>query len=192
MERHGKIGATSYSKIPSMFDHRIRNSSIIKSNYHLEHEYQRKGAVNLFAAFDTRSGHVYAAVASRKRQVEFIAFLKQLDREVAGKVTTIHVVLDNVSAHKGKQVQAWLVEHPRFVLHFLPTHCSWMNQVEQFFSILQRKRLRFSDFADAATLKERLLAFVAEWNRDAHPFNWSTQSVSKVMAKCHSPSSPAA
>src|SRR5439155_17734576 len=70
----------------------------------LEHEYQRKGAVNLFAAFDTRSGHVYAAVASRKRQVEFIAFLRQLDREIAGKVTTIHVVLDNVSAHKGKQV----------------------------------------------------------------------------------------
>lgn len=155
----------------------------------LEHEYQRKGAVNLFAAFDTRSGHVSAAVASRKRQVEFIAFLKQLDREVVGKVTTIHVVLDNVSAHKGKQVQAWLVEHPRFVLHFLPTHCSWMNQVEQFFSLLQRKRLRFSDFTDTATLKERLLAFVQEWNRDAHPFNWSTQSVSKVMAKCHSPSS---
>ena len=64
-----------------------------------------------------------------------------------------------------------------------------MNQVEQFFSILQRKRLRFSDFADTATLKERLLTFVVEWDRDPHPFNWSTQSVSKVMAKCHCPSS---
>jgi len=158
----------------------------------LEHEYQRKGAVNLFAAFDTRSSHVYAAVASRKRQVEFIAFLKQLDREIAGKVTMIHMVLDKVSAHKGKQVRAWLIEHPRFVLHFLPTHCSWMNQVEQFFSILQRKRLRFTDLADVTVLTNCLLAFVAEWNRHAHPFNWSTQSVSKVMAKCHPPSPLAA
>src|SRR6266496_3400059 len=71
--------------------------ALIGKPIRLEHEYQRKGAVNLFAAFDTRSGHVYAAVASRKRQVEFIAFLKQLDHEVAGKVTAIHVVLDNES-----------------------------------------------------------------------------------------------
>jgi len=155
----------------------------------LEHEYRRKGAVNLFAAFDTRSGHVYAAVTSRKRQAEFIAFLEQLNREITAQVRTIHVVLDNSSIHKGKQVQAWMASHPRFVPHFLPTHCSWMNQVEQFFSILQRKRLRFSDFADTATLTHRLLTFVAEWNTHAHPFNWSTKSVSKVMAKCHRPSS---
>jgi len=58
-----------------------------------------------------------------------------------------------------------------------------MNQVEQWFSILQRKRLRFSDFPDLAQLSERLLAFVAEWNSYAHPFNWSTKSVTKVMAK---------
>lgn len=55
---------------------------------------------------------------------------------------------------------------------------------EQWFSILQRKRLRFADFADLATLQERLLAFVREWNQRAHPFNWSTQSVAKVMAQC--------
>jgi transposase len=158
----------------------------------LEHEYERKGTVNLFAAFDTRSGHVYAATASRKRQVEFITFLKQLDREIAAKVRTIHLVLDNSSIHKGKQVQAWLTGHPRFLVHFLPTHCSWMNQIEQFFSILQRKRLRFSDFTDTTALTHRLLAFVAEWNSSAHPFNWSTQSVAKVMAKCHHPSSLAA
>ena len=83
--------------------------------------------MNLFAAFDTRSGHVSAAVASRKRQVEFISFLQQLDHEIAAKVTRIHVVLDNNSIHKGKQIQACLAEHPRFLLHFLPTHCSWMN-----------------------------------------------------------------
>lgn len=150
----------------------------------VEHEYARKGALNLFAGFDTRTGTVYATTAERKRQVEFIAFLEQVDREMAPHITTIHVVLDNVRMHKGKQVQAWLAKHPRFMFHFPPVHCSWMNQVEQWFSIVQRKRLRIADFADKKHLAQRLLAFVAEWNAHAHPFQWSTKSVAKVMAKC--------
>ena len=153
----------------------------------VEHEYIRKGALNLFAGFDTRTGKVYATTAERKRQGEFIAFLEHVDREVAPGITTIHVVLDNVRMHKGKQVQAWLAKHPRFVFHFPPVHCSWMNQVEQWFSILQRKRLQIADFADKQHLAERLMAFVAEWNTHAHPFRWSTKSVAKVMAKCESP-----
>ena len=116
----------------------------------VEHEYGRCGALNLFAAFDTRTGKVYGMTAERKRQAEFIAFLEQLDREIPATVTTIHVVLDNLRMHKGKQVQAWLAKHPRFVFHHPPVHCSWMNQVEQWFSILQRKRLRIADFADKA------------------------------------------
>lgn len=150
----------------------------------VEHEYRRAGALNLFAAFDTRTGKVYARTAERKRQVEFIAFLEQLEREIPACITVIHIVLDNLIMHKGKLVRAWLAKHPRFVFHFPPTHCSWMNQVEQWFSILQRKRLGISDFADKAALNERLMAFVAEWNDYAHPFNWSTKSAAKVMAKC--------
>ena len=158
----------------------------------VEHEYTRKGALNLFAGFDTRTGTVYATTAERKRQVEFIAFLEQVDREMAPHITTIHVVLDNVRMHKGKQVQAWLAKHPRFVFHFPPVHCSWMNQVEQWFSILQRKRLRIADFADKKHLAQRLLAFVAEWNEHAHPYQWSTKSVAKVMAKCEDVAAKAA
>jgi transposase len=150
----------------------------------VEHEYGRCGALNLFAAFDTRTGKVYGMTAERKRQVEFIAFLEQLDREIPATIKTVHVVLDNLRMHKGKQVQAWLAKHPRFVLHHPPVHCSWMNQVEQWFSILQRKRLRIADFADKAALAERLQAFITEWNQVAHPFRWSTKSVAKVMAKC--------
>jgi transposase len=150
----------------------------------VEHEYKRKGALNLFAAFDTRTGQVYACTAPRKRQVEFIAFLEQLDREIPSTITLIHVVLDNLKMHKGKQVQAWLADHPRFAFHHPPVHCSWMNQVEQWFSLLQRKRLRIADFQDIQHLADRLLAFVEEWNQRAHPFNWSTKSVAKVMAKC--------
>ena len=153
----------------------------------VEHEYERKGALNLFAGFDTRTGKVYGHTAERKRQKEFIEFLEKLDREIPAEITQIHVVLDNLRMHKGKQVQAWLAEHPRFVFHHPPVHCSWMNQVEQWFSILQRKRLAIADFADKAELAERLHAFVAEWNQDAHPFHWTKKSVAKIMAKCEKP-----
>jgi transposase len=150
----------------------------------VEHEYGRCGALNLFAAFDTRTGQVYGQTAGRKRQSEFIAFLEQLDREIPETVTTIRVVLDNVVMHKGKQVQAWLARHPRFVFHHPPVHCSWMNQVEQWLGILRRKRLRIADFASKEHLAERLVAFIREWNEIAHPFNWTSKSVAKVMAKC--------
>jgi hypothetical protein len=150
----------------------------------VEHEYGRCGALNLFAAFDTRTGKVYGFTASRKRQSEFITFLEQLEREIPASVKTIHIVLDNLRMHKGKQVQAWLAKHPRFEFHHPPVHCSWMNQVEQWFGIARRKRLRIVDFASKEHLAERLMAFISEWNEIAHPFNWTSKSVAKVMAKC--------
>ncbi len=128
----------------------------------VEHEYERKGALNLFAAFDTRTGFVWGQTYERKRQEEFIAFLEYLDHQVPSYITTIHLVLDNLSVHKGKKVQAWLCQHTRFVFHYPPVHCSWMNQVEQWFSILQRKRLRIANFADKQVLAERLQAFIAQ------------------------------
>jgi transposase len=148
-----------------------------------EHEYKRAGALNLFAAFDTRSGKVYGACYERKRQQEFISFLEQLDREIDAVIKTIHLVCDNVSTHHGQDVTRWFVHHPRFVVHFTPVHCSWMNQVEQWFSILQRKRLRIVDFSSKDHLRAKLGQFICEWNQHAHPFNWSTKSVAKVMAE---------
>jgi transposase len=79
----------------------------------------------------------------RKRQEEFIAFLEYLDRHIPSYITTIHLVLDNLSVHKGKKVQAWVAKHPRFLFHYPPVHCSWMNQVEQWFS---RKFPHVGDF----------------------------------------------
>jgi hypothetical protein len=148
-----------------------------------EHEYKRAGALHLFAAFDTRSGRVYGHCAERKRQPEFIAFLEQLDCAIAASITTIHVVCDNVSTHHGQEVRKWLSQHPRFRFHFTPVHCSWMNQVEQWFSILQRKRLRIVDFESKDHLRAKIDQFIDEWNQQAHPFNWSTKSVAKVMAE---------
>jgi transposase len=118
----------------------------------------------------------------RKRQVEFIAFLSQLEQKLLVAKTHVYQVMDNLKMHKGKQVRDWLATHPRFVCHFVPVHCSWMNQVEQWFSILQRKRLRISDFASLDHLAERLMVYVSEWNAQAHPFNWSTKSAAKVRS----------
>jgi len=95
----------------------------------------------------------------------------------------IHLVCDHVSTHHGQEVRTWLAKHPRLIVHFTPVQGSWMNQVEQWFSILQRKRLKIADFASKDQLKAQLEQFIAEWNQQAHPFNWSTQSVAKVMAE---------
>lgn len=146
----------------------------------VEHEYVRKGALNLLAAFDTRTGHVIGILRRRKRQDEFIELLEAIDRATGAEVTLLHLVCDNVSIHRGKRTQAWLAAHPRFRMHFTPVHCSWMNQVEQWFSILQRKRLRATNFADLSDLESKLLAFIAQWNEAAQPFNWTAASFDKV------------
>lgn len=150
----------------------------------VEHEYKRCGALNLLAALDTRSGKVWGEIAPRKRQVEFIALLEQIDADLEASVTRVYLVLDNVRMHTGKQVRAWLEKHPRFLLVHPPVHCSWMNQIEQWFSILVRKRLRIADFASKEHLSERLEAFIREWNARAHAFQWTAKSFEKILAKC--------
>jgi DDE superfamily endonuclease len=152
-----------------------------------EHEDKRAGALNLFAAFDTRSGKVYGHCYDRKRQRECIAFLAALDLEIDERVRTIHLVCDNVSTHHGQEVQKWLANHQRFVMHFTPVHCSWMNQGEQWFSIRQRKRLRIVDFESKVHLDAKISQFIRAWNQQAHPFNWSTKSVAKGMATVPAP-----
>jgi transposase len=153
----------------------------------VEHEYKRDGALNLFAAFNTRTGKVIGQCFGRKRQKEFISFLEHVERETPSSITLIHIICDNVSVHHGKEVQRWLKKHPRFQFHFTPVHCSWMNQIEQWFSILQRKRFRFADFSSKEAMNEAIMQFISEWNSHAHPFNWSTKSVAKIMA--HAPES---
>lgn len=149
----------------------------------VEHEYRRAGATHLFAAFDTRSGHVYGVTARRKRQVEYLSLLEHLDQTVPMTITTVHLLADNVSVHHGKLVQHWLAAHPRFVAHFTPVHCSWMNPVEQWFGILRRKRLRSPNFPDLVALQAAIHQFIAEWNEIAHPFRWTTRSFEKILAR---------
>jgi len=149
----------------------------------LEHEYARKGALQLFAAFNLRSGEVVGVLRRRKRQVEFLELLEAIDAKHPASIRVIHLVCDNVSVHHGKLVRAWLVRHPRFQMHFTPVHCSWMNQVEQWFSILQRRRLTAPNFEDLLELERKVLAFIQQWNEQAHPFRWTKRSFDKVLAK---------
>jgi hypothetical protein len=149
----------------------------------IEHEYVRGGALNVIAAFDTRSGEVIEICRRRKRQVEFIELLEAIDQATPDSVTTIHIVCDNVRTHHGKQVQAWLEKHPRFRFAFTPVHCSWLNQVEQWFSILQRSRLTAPNFDDLDDLERALHAFAAQWNAQCHPFKWTERSFDKIRAK---------
>jgi transposase len=148
-----------------------------------EHEDKRAGALHLFAAFDTRAGQVYGHCDDRKRQREFIDFLEALDREIDEPISTIPLVCDNVSTHHGKEVRPWLAKHPRLVRHFTPVHGSWMNPVEQWCSILQRTRWRIAAVESKDHLRAQLDQFITEWKQLAHPFNWSTKSVAKIMAE---------
>jgi DDE superfamily endonuclease len=147
-----------------------------------EHEDTRAGALKLLAAFDTRSGQVYGPCDERKRQQEFIAFLEHVDHAMTAAMKTIHLVCDHVSTHHGKKVRTWLVNHARFVVHFTPVHCAWMNQVAQWLSILPRQRWRIVDVESKDHRRQKLAQCIREWNVYAHPFNWSTKSVAKVMA----------
>lgn len=156
----------------------------------VEHEYARAGAAHRFTAFDTRSGRVYGLTTRRKRQVEDLALLEHLDRAIPAAVTTIHLLADNVSVHHGTRVRQWLAAHPRFVAHFTPVHCSWMNPVEQWFSILRRKRLRSPNFADLPALQRAIRQFIAEWNERAHPCHWTTASFEKILAKVEATLAP--
>jgi hypothetical protein len=149
----------------------------------LEHEYERKGAWNLFAAFDIQTGEVIAQLHRRKRQVETIALFEAIDKATPRTVKTIHLICDNISIHKGKLARQWLERHPRFTMHHTPVHCSWMNQVEQWFSILRRKRLVAPNFADLDALAAKIGQFVDEWNEIAHPFQWTASSFSKILDK---------
>lgn len=158
----------------------------------VEHEYKRGGALNLLASFNTRTGEVIGICRPRKRQVEFIELLEKIDRETPPHITLIHGICDNVSVHKGKQVQAWFDKHPRFRVHYTPVHCSWMNQIEQWFSILQRKRLVAPNFADLQDLDDKIAAFIDEWNQEAHPFRWTAKSFKKILNKCDNEISAAA
>lgn len=138
------------------------------------HEYKRHGTTTLFAALEVATGLVKAGHYQRRRRVEFLDFMNGLvaqyhDRE-------LHVILDNLNTHKPKR-DRWLARHKNVHLHFVPTHASWLNQVEVWFSILVSRALAGASFTSPGQLRERINDFVGVYNEDAHPFEWTKQVV---------------
>ena len=125
------------------------------------------------AGIDLLSGHVHALVRERHRSREFIEFLKLLDAAYPAD-TAIEIILANHSAHVSRETTAWLAAQPtgRFTFTFTPTHGSWLNLIEGFFSKLARAMLRQIRVASKYELKERLLAFIEDLNRDPILHTW--------------------
>ena len=139
-----------------------------------EFEYKRHGVQALLAALLVHSGKVLGDVYDRNTRIEFRDFLDQLDKQIpAGK--EVHAILDNLQVHKTPEINAWLESHPRWHFHFTPTHASWLNQIELWFSILSRRLLRRGSFRSQADLRAQLLAFIDHYNPTAKPFAWTYQ-----------------
>jgi len=139
-----------------------------------DHEYKRYGTVSLLAGIDLLTGHVHALVKDRHRSREFIEFLKLIDAAYPTH-TAIKLILDNHSAHISKETRAWLADQPagRFEFVFTPTHGSWLNLIEGFFSKLARSVLRHIRVESKQELKERLMAAMDEFNRHPVVHTWS-------------------
>lgn len=139
-----------------------------------EFEYKRHGTVALLAALLIHTGEVKGSVYERNSRVEFLDFLERLEAEIPAD-KQVHAILDNVQVHKTAEVCAWLEAHPRWHFHFTPTHASWLNQIELFFSILSRRLLRRGIFTSKEDLKAQLLSFIHRYNPTAKPFAWTYQ-----------------
>jgi transposase len=146
----------------------------------MTHDYIRNGTTTLFAALNVLEGKVIGRCMQRHRHQEFIRFLNTVEAEVpAGKI--VHVILDNYATHKHPKVKAWLARHPRFVFHFTPTSCSWLNAVEGFFAKLTRRRLKRGVFHSIVDLQAAINRFITEANHDPKPFVW-TADPDKIIA----------
>lgn len=145
------------------------------------HEYKRHGTTTLFGALEVATGQVKAGHYNRKRRREFLDFMNEL---VAGysKDTELHVILDNLSTHKPRE-DRWLTRHPNVHFHFTPTHASWLNQIEVWFSILWRYALRGASFTSPRQVRQAIDRFIEAYSQTAHPFEWKKVAVTQKQLK---------
>lgn len=143
-------------------------------------EYYRHGTLSLYAALNTKTGTVLGRTAERHTSEEFVAFLGDL---VAGQPAgqEIHVILDNLSAHKTPRVQQFLADYPQVHLHFTPTYSSWLNQVELWFSKIERDVIARGVFTSVKDLAKKLMRYIRHYNRDPKPIKWKYSDPSHRM-----------
>ncbi len=138
------------------------------------HEYKRHGTTTLFAALETATGMVKVGHYRHRRRREFLDFMNQIVAQYPEK--ELHVILDNLKTHKPKH-DRWLLKHPTVHFHYTPTHASWLNQVEIWFSILWRQALRGLSVTSFRRLRKAIDDFIEAYSKTAHPFEWTKQVV---------------
>jgi transposase len=149
----------------------------------MTHDYKRNGTTDLFAAMNVATGEVLYDTKPRHRGAEVLSFFKLIDLQVSNDLE-IHVVLDNLSAHKAEPVRKWLAhsKRDRWHLHFTPTSSSWLNLVEGWFSQLTERRLRKGTFSSVDELQEAIGLWAEHWNDHPKPFIWR-KPADEIIAK---------
>jgi transposase len=144
-------------------------------------EYFRHGTLSLYAALDVKSGRVLGHPAARSTSEEFVAFLAELvATQPRGR--QIHIIADNHSAHKSKRVAQFLADFPKVHLHFTPTYSSWLNQVEIWFSKIERQVIARGVFTSVADLSRKLMRFIRHYNKDPRPIKWTyTNTARRIL-----------
>ena len=138
----------------------------------MTHDYVRHGTTSLFAALNLATGSVIAQHHRRHRHQEFLKFLKTIDANTPADLD-LHLVCDNYATHKTPAIKNWLLQHPRFHVHFTPTSASWLNLVERWFAELSNRKLRRSAHRSVTELEADVHSWVAAWNSDPKPLVWT-------------------
>ncbi len=146
-------------------------------------EYYRHGTLSLYAALDVKTGKVQGKTAAHHTSQEFVEFLGEMVDACPSK-QEIHIILDNLSAHKTSKVQAFLQDHPNVHLHFTPTYSSWLNQVEIWFGRIEREVIARGVFTSVRDLARKLMRYIHAYSKTARPFNWKYSDPSRRVRPC--------
>jgi transposase len=141
-------------------------------------EYYRHGTLSLYAALDTATGRVHGRTAARHTSQDFITFLKEVVALCPPR-QKIHIILDNLSAHKTKLVRQFLEHNPRVSFHFTPTYSSWLNQVELWFAKIERDVIARGVFTSVSDLARKLRRYINAYSANARPIRWKYSDTTK-------------
>jgi transposase len=139
-------------------------------------EYYRHGTLSLYAALNTRTGEVLATTAERHTSEQFVAFLADIVAHQPRR-KEIHIIADNLSAHKTRRVHQFLADHPNVHIHYTPTYSSWLNQVELWFSKIERDVIERGIFTSVKDLSRKLMRYIRHYNKNAKPIKWKYRNV---------------
>ena len=146
-------------------------------------EYYRHGTLSLYAALNPQTGEVIGQTTPRHTSQEFVTFLEEVVSTQPAE-REIHVILDNLSTHKTDLVNAFLQQHPNVLFHFTPTYSSWLNQVESWFSKLQRQVIDRGIFTSVADLSRKITRYIRLYQKTAKPFRWKYSDPTRRIRPC--------